>query len=166
MRKRTLTKAVTKPASAPATQASAGRRPRIPAGDEADGRHRRAEREGAVDGQIGEVEDAEREEDAERDEGIDEAELDGPEEGDGGHWLGRAAGAAGLCARRRYLATYSMTLRGAVEHGLRQLDADRRGGRLVHLQVGAGGEDDGDRAGLSPFSTWSTSAAVCTPTSK
>ena len=72
--------------------ASAGRRPRIPAGDQADRGDGGAERKGAVDGQVGKVEDAEGQEDAERDEGIDEAELDGPEEGDGGHVGSRRAG--------------------------------------------------------------------------
>ena len=85
MRKRTLTKAVTKPASAPATMRQSRREPRIPAGDDADRRHRGAERERAVDRQVGKVEHAERQEDAERHEGVDQAKLDGAEKSEGGH---------------------------------------------------------------------------------
>ena len=76
MRRRTLSQAVRQPASAPATMAARGGGERVPAGDDQRRGHGAAEREAAVDRQVGEVDDAEREVDAERDQAEYQADLD------------------------------------------------------------------------------------------
>src|SRR5690606_14480494 len=59
--------------------------PGIDAAEDGDGRDAGAERERAVDREVREIEDAEGEKDAEADEGVDEADLDCPEKGNGTH---------------------------------------------------------------------------------
>jgi hypothetical protein len=80
-----------------------GRQIGIGAGDDQRRRHRAAQREAAVDGEIWKIQDAEGEVNPQGDQTVDEADLDRPEEGDIIHKFSRAFGGAVSSGKGRAL---------------------------------------------------------------